>query len=85
LGAGPFPQQPGAILWTPRAIGTWAMDNIFGIIVLLLDIWAIINVIGSRVSILAKVLWTLGIIILPVIGFIIWYFAGPKSGDRLTT
>ena len=27
----------------------------------------------------AKVLWTLLIIILPVVGFIIWFFAGPRS------
>jgi hypothetical protein len=27
-------------------------------------------------------LWALLIIILPVVGFIIWFFAGPRSGAR---
>jgi hypothetical protein len=56
------------------------MEFIFGIIVLILDIWAIVNVFGSSASTGAKVLWILLILILPVVGFIIWYFAGPRSG-----
>ena len=55
------------------------MEFIFGIIVLILDIWAIVNVFGSTASTGAKVLWILLILILPVVGFIIWFFAGPKS------
>ena len=56
------------------------MEFIFGIIVLILDIWAIVNVFGSTASTGAKVLWILLILILPVVGFIIWFFAGPRSG-----
>ena len=55
------------------------MEFIFGIIVLILDIWAIVSVFGSSASIGAKVLWVVLIIVLPVVGFIIWYFAGPRS------
>jgi hypothetical protein len=55
------------------------LEFIFGIIVLILDIWAIVNIVGSSASTGAKVLWALLIIILPVVGFIIWYFAGPRS------
>jgi hypothetical protein len=55
------------------------MEFIFGIIVLILDIWAIVNVFGSSASTGAKVLWILLILILPVVGFIIWFFAGPRS------
>ena len=55
------------------------MEFIFGIIVLMLDIWAIVNIVGSSASTGAKVLWALLIIILPVVGFIIWFFAGPRS------
>jgi Phospholipase_D-nuclease N-terminal len=55
------------------------MEFIFGIIVLILDIWAIVNVFGSSASTGAKVFWILLILILPVVGFIIWYFAGPRS------
>ena len=52
--------------------------GILGLIVLILDIWAVARVIGSGASVGAKILWSLLIIILPVIGLIIWYIAGPK-------
>jgi hypothetical protein len=51
----------------------------FGLIVLVLDIWAVVNILGSSASGGAKILWTLLIIILPLVGFIIWFFAGPRS------
>ena len=56
-----------------------ALEFIFGLIVLALDIWAIVNIVGSTASTGAKILWTLLIIILPIVGFIIWFFAGPRS------
>ena len=55
------------------------MSYILGIILLILDIWAVISVLSSGASLPSKVLWTLGIIIFPLIGFIVWYFAGPKG------
>ena len=58
------------------------MEFIFAIIILALDIWAIINVVQSRASTLAKVLWSVGIIVFPVIGFLVWLFAGPRDGRR---
>lgn len=58
------------------------MEIIIGLIVLALDIWAIINVFNSSASTPSKLLWTLGIVIFPIIGFIVWYFAGPKGGTR---
>ena len=60
------------------------MESIFAVVVLLLDIWAIINIVGSNSSLMAKAGWIIGIVILPIVGFIVWYFAGPKSGGRLT-
>lgn len=54
--------------------------GIFGLIVLALDIWAIINIVQSGISTGAKVLWVLLIIILPLVGVIIWFFAGPRGG-----
>jgi Phospholipase_D-nuclease N-terminal len=55
------------------------LEFIFGLIVLALDIWAVVNVIGSSASTGAKILWTLLIVVLPVIGLLIWFFAGPRS------
>lgn len=50
-----------------------------GLIVLALNLWAIISIIGSTASTGSKVLWSLLIIVLPVVGFIIWLFAGPRG------
>lgn len=55
------------------------MEFLLGIVILALDIWAIFSVWSSGASGGAKILWTLGIIILPVIGFLVWFFAGPKG------
>lgn len=50
-----------------------------GFIVLVLDIWAIVSIFGSRESTGAKVLWTLLVVVLPLLGFIIWLIAGPRA------
>ncbi|KQI70581.1 hypothetical protein AN191_17515 [Loktanella sp. 5RATIMAR09] len=50
-----------------------------GLIVLALNIWAIISIFGSGASTGSKVLWTLLVLVLPVIGFIIWLIAGPRA------
>jgi hypothetical protein len=55
------------------------MEFILGIVILVLDIWAIVSVLGSGASVPQKLLWTLGIIVFPVIGFIVWYLAGPRG------
>jgi hypothetical protein len=57
--------------------------GIIGLVILALDIWAIINVIQSGTSTGSKILWVLLILILPVLGLIIWFFAGPRGG-RIT-
>ncbi|MBJ6373060.1 PLDc N-terminal domain-containing protein [Sedimentitalea arenosa] len=50
-----------------------------GVIILALDIWAIVSIVGSSASTGKKVLWTLLVLLLPVVGFIIWLLAGPRS------
>jgi len=57
----------------------YQINGLWGLIVLAADIWAIVNIFQSSATTQAKVLWTLLVIVLPVIGFIIWYFAGPKT------
>ena len=58
------------------------MEFLFGLIILALDIWAIVNVIQSRASFGAKLIWFLAIVILPVLGLIIWFIAGPRKISR---
>ncbi len=49
------------------------------LIVLIADIWAIVNIFQSSASTGTKVGWTLIVLLLPVLGFILWFFLGPKS------
>lgn len=58
------------------------VGGLFGLIILVLDIWAIVSIIGSAASTGRKVLWTLLVLILPVLGFIIWLVTGPRSSTR---
>jgi len=54
-------------------------EGILGLIHLVLVIWALVNIVGSGTSGLKKILWILFVLIFPLVGFIIWFFAGPKS------
>ncbi len=56
------------------------IGGIGGIIVLIADVWAIVNILQSGADTGKKVIWTVLVILLPVLGFILWYFLGPKSG-----
>ncbi len=53
--------------------------SIWGILVLIADIYAIISIVGSNSEPLKKALWIVLILLLPFIGFIIWYLFGPKA------
>lgn len=55
--------------------------GLLGLLVLIADIYAIYQVLTSGASALAKIVWTVLILALPVLGFIIWLVAGPRS-DR---
>lgn len=55
--------------------------GIGGLILLGLDIWAVVSVIGSPVSSGRKALWILLIVLLPLLGFIVWLIAGPRGAS----
>jgi len=55
------------------------IGGLFGLIILIADIWAIVSTVGSRTSTGGKVLWILLILIRPLLGFIIWLIAGPRA------
>ena len=54
--------------------------GIIGLIILIANVWAIVKIIQSSASTIAKVLWIVLILILPVLGLILWLIAGPKDG-----
>jgi hypothetical protein len=53
--------------------------GIGGILILLADVWAIINVAQSTADNLKKALWIVLILVLPLLGVILWYFLGPRG------
>ena len=55
------------------------MEWLLGIVHLALVIWAVINILSSSAGTGEKVLWALGVLIFPVVGFIVWFFAGPRG------
>jgi hypothetical protein len=55
------------------------VGGLLGLIILVANVWAIINVIGSTATTGAKVLWTVLILLLPILGLIIWLIAGPRK------
>lgn len=50
-----------------------------GLLVLIADIYAIIKTLDSSASTGSKVLWIILILLLPVLGVIFWFFAGPRD------
>jgi len=56
------------------------IGGIFGLLILVADIWAIVNVFQSAASTGKKVLWILLILLLPVVGLILWLLMGPRTG-----
>jgi len=53
--------------------------GILGLLVLAADIWAILNVFQSSGSNGTKVVWTLVIIVLPLLGLALWFILGPRG------
>ena len=57
------------------------LTTIFSLLILIADIWAVINIVQSSESTGTKALWIVLVVLLPLLGLIIWYFAGPKSAS----
>ncbi|RYG62306.1 MAG: PLDc_N domain-containing protein [Alphaproteobacteria bacterium] len=56
------------------------ISGLLGLIILVLDIYAILQVLGSSAEPMKKGIWVLLIFFLPVLGLILWYLMGPKKG-----
>ncbi|ALP52422.1 hypothetical protein Tel_04280 [Candidatus Tenderia electrophaga] len=55
------------------------VGGLLGLIILVLDVWAIVKIIQSAAGTGAKVLWIVVILVLPVLGLILWLLFGPKD------
>mgnify|MGYP000675236830 CR=1 FL=1 len=56
------------------------VGGIFGLILLVADVWAIVKTVQSGASTGAKVIWIVVILLLPLLGLILWLLFGPKGG-----
>lgn len=55
------------------------VSGFLGFLILVADIWAILNIVQSSASMGKKLVWILVVLFLPVIGLIIWWLAGPRG------
>lgn len=53
--------------------------GLFGLLILAADVWAILNIFQSSADTPRKALWIVLVLALPLLGVIIWYFAGPRE------
>ena len=56
------------------------VGGLFGLLILVADVWAIVNIAQSGATTGKKVLWIVLVLILPVLGLILWFLLGPRSG-----
>ncbi len=55
------------------------VGGLLGLLILILDVYAIVKIVGSGSSTGGKVLWVVLILLLPVVGFLLWLVAGPSK------
>jgi hypothetical protein len=53
--------------------------GLLGLILLVLCIWAAIQIFQSPASMLAKTLWIVALLVFPVFGFLGWLLFGPRA------
>jgi succinate dehydrogenase/fumarate reductase cytochrome b subunit len=54
-------------------------NGLLGLLVLVGDIWAILNISQSAESNTNKLLWILTVLLLPVLGLVLWFLLGPRD------
>ncbi len=55
------------------------VGGLFGLLLLIADVWAIIKTVQSGTTTGSKVIWTVIILLLPLLGLLIWFLLGPKN------
>ena len=54
--------------------------GLFGLLLLIADVWAIVNIFQSSAGTDRKVIWTVVVILFPLVGFVFWLLLGPRTG-----
>lgn len=55
------------------------VGGLLGLILLIAIVWAIVSTVQSDAGTLAKVIWVVVLLLLPLFGFIVWLLFGPKG------
>ncbi len=55
------------------------LEIVLGLIVIVADIYAILQVIRSDADSMRKLIWVLMVALLPALGLIAWVFFGPRA------
>lgn len=55
------------------------VGGLLGLIILVLNVYAIVKVVQSSAGTGTKVAWIVVILLLPVVGLILWLLLGPKG------
>lgn len=55
------------------------VGGLLGLLVLILDVYAIVKTVQSHATTGTKVAWIVVILLLPVLGLILWLLFGPKG------
>jgi hypothetical protein len=61
--------------------GTMEITGLFGFLIFVADIWAVLKIIKSSASDGKKALWIAIVVVLPLVGLILWYLMGPGKPD----
>lgn len=55
------------------------VGGLFGLLLLIADVYAIVKTIQSTATTGSKVLWIVVVLLLPLVGLIAWFLLGPKG------
>jgi succinate dehydrogenase/fumarate reductase cytochrome b subunit len=58
----------------------FAYSGLFGLLILIGDVWAIVNIAQSGASTEKKALWIVLVLVLPLLGLLLWLLLGPRTG-----
>lgn len=53
--------------------------GLLGLLIFIADVYALISIAQSSDSVGKKAIWMVLVFVLPVVGLIIWWLAGPRS------
>lgn len=57
----------------------YGYGGVLGILILIGDVWALINILQSSAANDKKLLWVVVVVLLPLLGLILWFFLGPRD------